>query len=488
MKPPFQVVWFKRDLRLTDHAAIQYASEQELPTIFLYIHEPSVFSSVHYSSRHERFIWESIKELIEAFKCKKLTFFAVEAEALPVFEFLVTMGLERVISIEEIGLEITFKRDRELAVFFKSKEIDWKQLPYSGIRRALPNRKDFNEYWYRYMSEAIPLISWENFRTPEPFFEDALFEVAPKMLPKKPVEGITQKGGSQLAWQYLKSFTHTRAKDYMKHISKPDFARKSCSRLSPYLAWGNISLREVIQWQARAYETSPFKRNLRQFASRLRWREHFMQKFESECEMEYVSVNRGYESVSYEQDDAAYEAWKKGATGFPLVDACMRSLIQTGYLNFRMRAMLVSFLTHHMNQRWDRAANYLSGLFLDFEPGIHFPQIQMQAGITGINTVRIYNPTKQAEDQDPNGMFIKQWCPELVKIPVPLLFEPWKLTPLEQQMHDFQLGVDYPFPILDLKETHRMARERLYGIKKTQKVKKEAVRIVQKHTLAVRKP
>ena len=151
-----------------------------------------------------------------------------------------------------------------------------------------------------------------------------------------------------------------------------------------------------------------------------------------------------------------------------------------------MRAMLVSFICHHMNQSWERAANYLSGLFLDFEPGIHFPQIQMQAGITGINTVRIYNPTKQAQDQDPNGEFIKKWCPELKNIEVPFIHEPWKLTTLEQQMIGFELGVDYPEPMLDLKVTHKEARDRLYGARKSPEIKKEASRIIEKHTLGNR--
>jgi deoxyribodipyrimidine photo-lyase len=146
-----------------------------------------------------------------------------------------------------------------------------------------------------------------------------------------------------------------------------------------------------------------------------------------------------------------------------------------------MRAMLVSFASNHLWLHWRQTGLFLARQFLDFEPGIHWSQMQMQSGTTGINTLRIYSPTKQAHDHDPQGVFIRQWVPELADVPLPNLVEPWKMDLSVQRASGCIIDADYPAPIVNEKAAAKAARDSLYRLRKSSKALEEAQEVQARH-------
>lgn len=483
-----EVVWFKRDLRAMDNAALSAAASRGrvLP---LYVVEPGYWRQPEASLRQWDFLTESLEELSQALARQGQPLIFRIGDVVEVLAaFHARHRISGLHSHEETGGGWTFARDRRVAAFCRAEGIRWQQHRQHGVERGPSSREGWAARWDALMQRP---------QSPVPVLAP-LEDVASGWLPSASDLGLRaepcpgrQSGGRQMGLACLQSFLTERGAGYRRAMSSPMSGAQACSRLSPHIAHGTLSIREITQasWARQASlrndggGSAGWRQSMQSFTGRLHWHCHFIQKLEDSPGIETNNLHPAYEGLRPRLPDRTrLEAWCKGETGLPFVDACMRSLEATGWLNFRMRAMLMSVASYHLWLDWRAPGLHLARCFTDFEPGIHWPQVQMQSGTTGINTPRIYNPVKQGKDQDPTGAFVRRWLPELRDIPDRHIQEPWLA-----ETAGAVLGRRYPFPTVDHLAAAREARQKIWAVRKQPGFREDAAAIVAKHA-SRRKP
>jgi deoxyribodipyrimidine photo-lyase len=470
------LVWLKRDLRVHDHPALTLAAGLG-PVLPVYVVEPELWAQTDASARQWEFAADALVDLRDALAGIGAPLVVRVGDAVQVLAGLCKRhGIARIVSHEETGNLWTYARDRRVAAWARSAGVEWMEVPQSGVVRRLPSRDIWGASRDGFMAQPVlpvPALRAVEGVEPGQIPSARALKLAPDPCPHR------QLGGRTRGLELLESFLSRRGEPYRAAMSSPVTAERACSRLSPHFALGTLSIREVVQATTVRQAERPGGKwggSLSSFQSRLAWRDHFIQKLEDQPSIETRDLHPIAVTQPRETDAARLAAWANGETGLPFLDACQRYLQATGWLNFRMRAMVISVASYHLWLDWRATGMHLARMFTDYEPGIHWPQVQMQSGTTGINIPRIYNPVKQGLDQDPTGAFTRRWLPELAVVPDTFLQEPW-LWPEARRL----LGHRYPEPIVDIASAAREARDRIWQACRSNGFAEIAGEIVQRH-------
>ena len=472
-KAVVNIVWFKKDLRSSDHAPLNEAALGEYPVLPIYVFEPDYWEQEDAALRHWEFTKQSLEFLrVDLSKLGQALVFR-QGKILQVFEDLrKEFEINAIYSHQETGNTWTYERDKSVRAWGRVNGIKIIEYQNNSIVRGLVDRNNWAAKRDKFISK--PIIEKPNIRPLEINLSQISVDVNFK---GNSVEINKQIGGANHGLKYLESFFQGRGNNYRKEMSSPLLAEAACSRISPYLSHGNLSVREVFHFVKDNHaKNKKMLTSTKSFKSRLAWKDHFGQKLEDDFSIELGCLHKAFENLRPRTPDMTLlAAWESGETGFPFVDACMRYLRTTGWINFRMRAMLMSFASYHLWLDWRNSGKILANFFTDYDPGIHWPQVQMQSGTTGINTIRIYNPVKQGIDQDPQGVFIRKWVPELCHLSSAELH---KVGTGESKLN---LGSSYPDAVIDLDRARKYAREKVWAVRKLDGFNNHAQSIIKKH-------
>ena len=482
-----QVVWLKHDLRLADHAPLRAALASGEHLCLLYVVEPERMEQPDESVLHGSWDLANARSLLQQVETLGGTMQIRVGKPEVILQKLHDeVGISGLQSHEESGLQWSWDRDKRVAAWCERHGVVWDEHPWNGVVRRLKDRDRWNSLRNRRMLESMVEPPSQLPTHPTLPCMDESGDVFPAFteLVKTPLQP-----GEQAAHTWLDSFLTNRFADYLPTISNPATSPEGSSRLSAYLTSGVLSVRQVKHAITSARRSPPegvnvsvFRKNIDAFASRVSWRCHFIQRLEMETSMNTQSINPELdEALAWVDDEKRFEAWAEGRTGWPFFDACMRSLKATGWINFRMRAMMQSVAAYTLWLPWQRTGNHLAQLFIDYEPGIHWSQIHMQSGITGINSVRAYSIIKQSLDHDMSGDFIRRWVPELAMVPSPAIHEPWTMSEEMQAATGVVIGQTYPKPIVDEHAARTAGVKAVHAARRKDEVKQRSANVYERH-------
>jgi deoxyribodipyrimidine photo-lyase len=456
------LIWLRDDLRLDDNPALAAACETDAPLIVLYVLEAGPVPRPP-GGAARWWLHHALATLGTALAGRGQRLVLASGAALDIIPAIArTAGVERVFFNRRYGLpaaidaavESALRHDGVAVTTFKANLLH----EPDEIRGPGGSMKVFSAFWRKAEGGLPP-------RPPLP---------APGRFPP-PVEGIDcvplaslallpaapdWAGGLREGWTPGEAGARTRLADFVEdrlagYAGRRDYpGEPATSRLSPHLRFGEISPFRIL---ASLGEQSG--RDAAKFASELGWREFAWHALGSFPAMAAANLRPEFDAFPWATPSPAeLTAWRKGLTGYPIVDAGMRELWQTGWMHNRVRMIAASFLTKHLLVDWRVGEDWFWDTLVDADPANNPFGWQWVAG-SGFDAqpyFRIFNPVLQGEKFDPDGAYVRRFVPELAALPDRFIHRPWEAAPLELQAAGIGLGRDYPEPIID----HAFARSR----------------------------
>jgi deoxyribodipyrimidine photo-lyase len=475
------IVWFRRDLRLADNAALAAAIRQGevLPAFVI---DPVLLNSDRVGAKRVAWLAANLRELDRSLRQRgsrlivrrgepavELLKLARETGATNVFFNLDLTRYARKrdqrVALELEAQGVTVESFDDMTVHHPEEVVTLTGRPYqvfTAFKRAwlaLPKpAADEAESLPEHMPLPEDLRHCEHsLRSNLDLTEEDCFVA--NSAPRNDETIELPAAGEDAALNRLNDFLEATIYGYSEGRTLLD--RAATSFLSPYLRFGALSIRQAY-WGAKAAIDLTTDKAAQQGAeawlNELIWREFYMALLYHFPHTIDQPLREQYRDFEWLEDDDAFAAWREGRTGYPVVDAAMRMLNATGWMHNRARMIVASFLTKDLLIDWRQGERYFMQQLIDGDSASNVGGWQWAAGV-GADAqpfFRVFNPTLQGQRFDPAGSFVKQWLPELVQVPIEFVHEPWKMKPADQQKYGVIIGRDYPAPIIE----HSFARDR----------------------------
>lgn len=465
MKKEIAIVWFRQDLRLNDNPALIAAHETQKQILPLYILDDSADEwNMGSASRwwlHQSLL--SLNKSLDGYLCLQ------KGNALTVLEEMIEQHNVKAVYWNRCYEPWRIKIDTRIKKVLSDKGIEGKSYnsallfePHTTLKKDGTPYKVFTPFYKKgcIQNNVEPALPQSTPKELNLYQSASLALDELKLMPAIHWYKQMEKEwlpGEEGAESCLQTFLENGIKYYKEGRNFP--AQQNVSRLSPYLHFGEISPNKVWHAAKEAMITSRCENDGEHFLSELGWREFSNSLLYHFPDIPRKNLQSKFDAFPWQDDDEALSCWQKGQTGYPIIDAGMRELWQTGYMHNRVRMVVGSFLVKNLLLHWHHGEDWFWDTLVDADLANNSASWQWIAGC-GADAApyfRIFNPVTQGQKFDSDGEYVRQYVPEIANLPDKFIHSPWQAPETVLNEAKLELGVDYPMPIVDLKESRERA-------------------------------